>query len=1086
MVRWLWLVLGLLLIPSIAGAVTTCPITGNLKTVYGGAAANTRVFYQSPGNASPIIPGANSCSITTTSMGTLPTSGNCTAFIAGAQMNVTVGLGEPVRVQVPSACGATTDLSALILANTDPPSVVSSVAVASTGDFSMTATNPGTGVIGTTTLTPGNVIGFEGVPLTAGSPLNGQGYFFNQGTSKFVLGTGPAGNPTVISLTAADCTYDTRTQTGCTVSINASSQNFTITSGTMPCPGVVGHNISIFGAGTGTLNQQGTVPFIVTAPLTTTVASCSDSTHGTVTLAAGTSVTSAPTQIGADNRNNINTVIASAGAYELGPGGAVAYISNGLSILKSYTTLYLNGVKIVTPWMAGMTDGSGTNAFDILRIIGGGTTSHIHDVAIVGPGVLDSGCGNYTAGSSFFGSVSEQNYCNNSSGSCDPVTAIYQPSNVYMRYVNNVLVQNTTIQNSCSMGLTTFEDAQYIFSVGNHFDTIGADAIHFGESYTGGDSIAHVWSMYDSISNNNDDGVAIEGGYNNSSGALMYTTDGHIDHLSYNNPTSFTSAYFNDGIQFTGAVSDSEATEPIIVNPPETGIQLIDFNCGAPQRITINGGEIYGGVLGFMAIQITGRGAGSTSSCVNNIPGATAANSPTIQNIKINNTRLHITNTIAFGASTVFQGRCAGTGVCVSGNVSGVDIGDNTIVASANPGTGVYTQAGILNWPDDVNSSGNGCSPPNCSTLPAGSTHRTNIFIHDNTLDMVSNLTNGFQPTPQYNAILYNADIAGDSYYTANNFIAGKGTNNLIGTGQKIPWQTNVVPNPNMAFGLVNGVNFNYASGSATDWFNGNNNLLSTWVAGIGGSGGNALQVAGSGSPALSNGVQSPCFTVQQGQVYTQSMYADFTAGSLTQSNQNPICMSVNACSDGHNEPVYGLASSSVCEYPGHVGWQAAPVGPMDTSSVYVSFFTNGATWPAGTNVILSDPGLTLGQSTGIPYATNTNPFIRDNVTVSTSVITGATTLALPQYGHSFQQLSMQAAATVTLPLGAWAGQGLTLLLCQPSGGNAAWTIAEVSGLTLKGPGLPSSSTGANKCDLLGFQYYAPSVLLFTGFEANF
>lgn len=132
----------------------TCLLTGNLSHVYG-APYPVRVFFKAATTQNAqasIIPGGDSCSEMTDVSGNLPSSGpscNGSQFIQGAIVQVTIGVaggGRPIQIQIPYS--TTADISTLILANRDPPSIV-------TGILCPTCTsviNPGLGQVGQATL----------------------------------------------------------------------------------------------------------------------------------------------------------------------------------------------------------------------------------------------------------------------------------------------------------------------------------------------------------------------------------------------------------------------------------------------------------------------------------------------------------------------------------------------------------------------------------------------------------------------------------------------------------------------------------------------------------------------------------------------------------------------------------------------------------------------------------------------------------------------------------------------------------------------------------------------------------------------
>lgn len=151
------IILGLALVHMAAAIAPTCAITGNLVHLYGSAAKSTRVYfsYSGPQNAGGSIVQGENVSVLTDSNGNLPTSGGClpspgTQFCPsqGAYFYVQVGTGRSIKVQAPLM--STVDLDTLILANTDPTSIVTNIA---SGNSGCSVVNPSTGVAGTATIT---------------------------------------------------------------------------------------------------------------------------------------------------------------------------------------------------------------------------------------------------------------------------------------------------------------------------------------------------------------------------------------------------------------------------------------------------------------------------------------------------------------------------------------------------------------------------------------------------------------------------------------------------------------------------------------------------------------------------------------------------------------------------------------------------------------------------------------------------------------------------------------------------------------------------------------------------------------------
>jgi hypothetical protein len=167
---------------GVAGAANLCTLTGNLTLVDGQAGANAQVFFQTISTQSfggTVIP-PSSFSVFTDSLGNLPAG---VTVPQGAIVQVTVGSSQPVQIQIPLAASA--DLATLILANNDPPSVVSALAIGAGGDYGLSVTNPGTGAIGTAVLQPGKVSAIQGFGFSPVAPADAQVPIFSSGASQW-------------------------------------------------------------------------------------------------------------------------------------------------------------------------------------------------------------------------------------------------------------------------------------------------------------------------------------------------------------------------------------------------------------------------------------------------------------------------------------------------------------------------------------------------------------------------------------------------------------------------------------------------------------------------------------------------------------------------------------------------------------------------------------------------------------------------------------------------------------------------------------------------------------------------------------
>ncbi|HLH76107.1 MAG TPA: hypothetical protein VKV28_04795 [Candidatus Binataceae bacterium] len=168
-----------------AGQGNLCTLTGNLSEVSGQPAANVRVYFKSVAlqTYGGAVIGPSTFSVLTDSQGNLPTNPPLT-IPQGALVLVTVGSGQPVQIQIPLSASA--DLSTLMLANSDPPSLVTGLGIGAGGDFALSVTNPPVGGVGTVTLQPGRTTGLQGVAVAASVPLAGQFLVQNAAANQWV------------------------------------------------------------------------------------------------------------------------------------------------------------------------------------------------------------------------------------------------------------------------------------------------------------------------------------------------------------------------------------------------------------------------------------------------------------------------------------------------------------------------------------------------------------------------------------------------------------------------------------------------------------------------------------------------------------------------------------------------------------------------------------------------------------------------------------------------------------------------------------------------------------------------------------
>jgi len=136
------------------------------------------------------------------------------------------------------------------------------------------------------------------------------------------------------------------------------------------------------------------------------------------------------------------------------------------------------------------------------------------------------------------------------------------------------------------------------------------------------------------------------------------------------------------------------------------------------------------------------------------------------------------------------------------------------------------------------------------------------------------------------------------------------------------------------------------------------------------------------------------------------------------------------------------------------------------------------------------DGPLKLAQSFGIKFipitvstpAPSPTPTPGGDDTVTAVTVSGNTTLSLPSYGHSTQNILMTATANIIIPQGQWAGQKLDLWICQDANGGHTPTFVAGSGLTIKGT-FAAPTTVASKCDMWGFKYISTTLIVLTGFD---
>jgi hypothetical protein len=111
-------------------------------------------------------------------------------------------------------------------------------------------------------------------------------------------------------------------------------------------------------------------------------------------------------------------------------------------------------------------------------------------------------------------------------------------------------------------------------------------------------------------------------------------------------------------------------------------------------------------------------------------------------------------------------------------------------------------------------------------------------------------------------------------------------------------------------------------------------------------------------------------------------------------------------------------------------------------------------------------------------------PDLSDNIAVIPYSVAGATTITPTLTGNVHAIATFSATATLSLAAPQWPGQFMELDVCQNSAGAFTPTITGASGVTIRGT-MPTFTTTANKCDVLGFSYSAANTWLLTGYIQN-
>lgn len=116
-------------------------------------------------------------------------------------------------------------------------------------------------------------------------------------------------------------------------------------------------------------------------------------------------------------------------------------------------------------------------------------------------------------------------------------------------------------------------------------------------------------------------------------------------------------------------------------------------------------------------------------------------------------------------------------------------------------------------------------------------------------------------------------------------------------------------------------------------------------------------------------------------------------------------------------------------------------------------------------------------------YAMTANqPF--NDVTTTTKAASNGVTLDMPGSGHALYNLTFSQNATMVIAKPTWAGQTLTIKVCQDSTGGWTPAFGQQLGVTLHIGAIPFTTT-ANKCDIVGILYPDLTTAYLTGYMLN-
>jgi len=384
-----------------------------------------------------------------------------------------------------------------------------------------------------------------------------------------------------------------------TVTMQAGQTAFVLNSGAMDRSRCAGQQISIYGADGTVLTGRARPGYTTTMPasLTTTIASCSDATHGQTVLPAKVSVKGAR----ATNCTNSTTTPFSPGCVRWGtdvsgplnalihtgvpislPTNAVGYAKDSITPIAG-TSVTGNGATIMDGWEAGY---SATHPLGMNGVVIAGA-SHANRIPNVTIQTLT-----VDNGLDF-----DWNQLGNG-----------QPMGIFATYFSNLKLSHNRINNTLR-GIGLMEDGNVALLDTNTYTGNHEDSEHWGESYNAGDVVSNVTSQNARLNGYSDDGIAIVGG-NMPCTTNQSTPGGPVENSQIIHPTivgsrnSGGSKIHTCAIQLAGNLNGVNVQSPDIAKPALCSIQIMDYFGGAPQNVQIVGGHAEAGSGTYFSVDL--------------------------------------------------------------------------------------------------------------------------------------------------------------------------------------------------------------------------------------------------------------------------------------------------------------------------------------------------------------------------------------------------------------------------------------------------------------------------------------------------